>query len=131
MEKEKIFESVCQVIENSVGIASAEIRPDSTLFNELHIDSIDLVDILFELETMYDIELSMAVFEENAREELGDKPFEVEGIITRDGLDAIRKNMPEIEAGKVVEGLTIVELVRLFNVQTLTNLIARKIQMKA
>ena len=44
---------------------------EDTLFDKLEIDSIDLVDILFELETLYDIELKISDIELKAKEELG------------------------------------------------------------
>ena len=48
----EIFEDVCEVIEASTGTNKDEIKLDDTLFDELGVDSIDLVDILFELETL-------------------------------------------------------------------------------
>ena len=43
---DEIFMDVCEVIESSTGINKNEINLESTLFDELGVDSIDLVDIL-------------------------------------------------------------------------------------
>ena len=59
MEIEEIYKNVAEVIENSVGTPKESIGLDQTLFDELGVDSIDLVDILFELESLYDIELKI------------------------------------------------------------------------
>ena len=61
---EEIFEDVCDVIENSTGYKKEDINLEDTLFDKLEIDSIDLVDILFELETLYDIELKISDIEQ-------------------------------------------------------------------
>ena len=60
MEIEEIFKDVCKVIEDSIGTPADSIELDDTLFDKLGVDSIDLVDILFELETLYEIELKIS-----------------------------------------------------------------------
>ena len=67
---DEIFIDVCEVIESSTGINKNEIKLESTLFDELGVDSIDLVDILFELETLFDLELNISDIELKAKEEL-------------------------------------------------------------
>lgn len=130
MQKE-IFENVCQVIEDSAGIPASEISRESTLFDELHLDSIDFVDILFELETQYDIQIKASAFEEKAREELGDLPFEVDEIITKEGLAEIKKYMPEVDQSQLVEGLSVMGLIKLITVQSICNVIEYKLSKKA
>ena len=81
-ELDEIFSVVAETIENSIGTPKEEIGLKQTIFDELAIDSIDMVDILFELESHYGIELKVSDIESRVREELGDTPYEVEGIIT-------------------------------------------------
>lgn len=130
MKIEEIFENVCEAIKNSTGISKSEIKLDSRLINDLNIDSIDLIDILFELETKFDIKLKVNLYE-ITREELGDNPLEIEGVITKEGIEAIHKYMPEIDQSRVVAGLTTIELFKLVNVQSLCNLIDYQLQKKA
>ena len=127
MEIEEIFKNVAEVIENSVGTPRDSIELDQTLFDELGVDSIDLVDILFELESLYDIELKISDIESRAKEQLGDKPYEIDGVITEEGLIVIREFMTEIDPADLKEGLTVHELVQLFTVHSLCKIVKYRI----
>lgn len=128
MKVEEVFNNVAQVIENSVGRSKETIKLDDTLFDEIGIDSIDLVDILFELETLYGIELKISDFESRAREEMSNEPYEINGVLTTQGLQVLRKFMTEIDPDKLVEGLTVHQLVKLLTVHSLCKIIIYKLE---
>lgn len=130
MNKEEIIEKIRQVIHESCGISIDEIKPDSTLFNELNIDSIDMVDILFNLERAYDIELKISEIERYSKQEMGDEPFEIDHIITPKGLEVLKRRLPEIDHSKLVEGITIHDIVKLINVTSLANMVFTQIERK-
>tara|TARA_B110000027_G_C16029284_1_gene260026 strand:+ start:230 stop:643 length:414 start_codon:yes stop_codon:yes gene_type:complete len=127
---DEIFKDVCEVIESSTGINKNEIKLESTLFDELGVDSIDLVDILFELETLFDLELNISDIELKAKEELGDIPYEIDGVITEDGLKALRIHMTEIDSKKLENGITIHQLIQFFSTHSLCKLVLYKMEMK-
>ena len=127
MEMNEIFENVCVIIENSTGKPKDSIKMEDTLFEELGVDSIDLVDILFELETLYNVELKVSDIEQRIREELGDVPYEIDGIITSEGLEAIRKHMTEVDPASIKEGLTVNRLIQLFSVHSLCQIVHYRI----
>ena len=127
MEMNEIFENVCVIIENSTGKPKDSIKMEDTLFEELGVDSIDLVDILFELETLYNVELKVSDIEQRIREELGDVPYEIDGIITSEGLEAIRKHMTEVDPASIKEGLTVNRLIQLFSVHSLCKIVHYRI----
>ena len=127
MEMNEIFENVCVIIENSTGRPKDSIKMEDTLFEELGVDSIDLVDILFELETLYNVELKVSDIEQRIREELGDVPYEIDGVITSEGLEAIRKHMTEVDPASIKEGLTVNRLIQLFSVHSLCKIVHYRI----
>ena len=127
MEMNEIFENVCVIIENSTGKPKDSIKMEDTLFEELGVDSIDLVDILFELETLYNVELKVSDIEQRIRVELGDVPYEIDGIITSEGLEAIRKHMTEVDPASIREGLTVNRLIQLFSVHSLCKIVQYRI----
>ena len=127
MEMNEIFENVCVIIENSTGKPKDSIKMEDTLFEELGVDSFDLVDILFELETLYNVELKVSDIEQRIREELGDVPYEIDGIITSEGLEAIRKHMTEVDPASIKEGLTVNRLIQLFSVHSLCKIVHYRI----
>lgn len=128
MNVEEVFKNVAQVIENSVGKPKETIKLEDTLFDEIGIDSIDLVDILFELETLYGVELKISDFESRAREELSNEPYEVNGVLTSQGLQVLKKYMTEIDPEKLVEGLTVHQLVKLLTVHSLCKIVIYKLE---
>lgn len=128
MEIEEIYKDVCQVIEDSIGTPADTIKMDDSLFDTLGVDSIDLVDILFELETKYNIELKISDIEVRAKIELGDKPSEIEGVLTKEGLEAISRHMPEVDPSKLKEGLTVHQLVQLFTVHSLCKIVKYRLE---
>jgi acyl carrier protein len=128
MNIDTIFPRVCEIIDGSVGRDKNSIRPDDTLFDDLGIDSIDMVDILYELETAFGIELKVSDFEARAREAMKDKPLEIDGVITPDGLAVIREHMTEVNPQNLVEGITIHQLIKLFTVKSLCKLILHKLE---
>jgi acyl carrier protein len=127
MKMNEIFENVCVIIENSTGKPKVSIKMEDTLFEELGVDSIDLVDILFELETLYGVELKVSDIEQRIRVELGDVPYEIDGIITSEGLEAIRKHMTEVDPASIKEGLTVNRLIQLFSVHSLCKIVQYRI----
>ncbi len=126
----EIFTEVVQVIEDSIGTPKEDIKLESTLFEELEVDSIDMIDILYDLESKYDVTLKVSDIELKAKEELGETPFDVDGVITKEGLDVLKKHMTEIDQNELTEGLTVHKLVQLFTVHSLCKIVLYKIENK-
>lgn len=124
----EIFKNVILVIENSIGKPKESIKLEDTLFDQLGVDSIDLVDILFELEMLYNIELKVSDIEIRAKQELGDVPYEKDGVITPEGLNALRVHMTEINSNELKEGLTVHRLIQLFSVHSLCKIIQYRLE---
>ena len=128
MEIDEAFKKVSEVIKNSIGASAESINLNDTLFEKLGIDSIDLVDILFELETHYNTQLKVGDIEKRVREEMAGRPYEIDGTITEEGLSSLKKYMTEVDPSHFVEGLTVHQLVRLFTVHSLCKLILFKLE---
>ncbi|MFM2334341.1 MAG: hypothetical protein RIS91_344 [Bacteroidota bacterium] len=126
----EILKSVQEVIHQSSGVALETIQPDATLFDDLAIDSIDMVDILFNLERKYGIELKISEIEQFSKAELGDEPFEIDQIITEKGLEVLKRNLPDLNATKLLHGITINDIIRLITVKTLAHLVQVQIDKK-
>jgi acyl carrier protein len=127
MERDDILRSVRHAIAESCGIPEERIEPTATLFQELGITSIDLVDVLFTLESEFDIELRISDIEARSRSALQDAPFEINGVITAEGREMLRHMVPEIPADRLVEGLTMHDIVNLVTVEILCRLVVQKL----
>jgi acyl carrier protein len=129
-QNEAIIEQIKLIIQQSCGIDPAIMHANSTIFDELSIDSIDMVDILFQLERHYDIELKISEIEQQSKLEMGDEPFEIDQVITPKGLEVLRRRMPEIDPAKLTEGLTMFEVIKLINIQSMANMVAHQLAKK-
>ena len=130
MKIEEVIDKVIESISESTGMEKDIIRPDFTLFKELSINSIDILDILYTLEIEYDISLKISDLEKDSRKELDGKAFEIENVITPEGLEVLKKKLPEIPQEKLVPGLTVFEIIQLFTVETLAKMVLIKIEEK-
>lgn len=127
MELKEIFKDVTEIIDDSCGIEAESIQLEDTLFDKLQIDSIDMVDILFEIETKYDISLKVSDLEMRTKSDDLENPNEIDGKITEKGVAAILEEMPEIDLTQVHSGMTIEELIKLINVHSLCKIIKLKL----
>ena len=59
-----VFDKLCEFLSNQLGIDPEEIRPESNVIEDLGADSLDLVEMLTEMESEYDI----IITDERARE---------------------------------------------------------------
>lgn len=127
MEIDFIFTKVAETIEESCGISAEEIELTHTIFNELGVDSIDFVDILFELESEFNVQLKISDIEKMARQKLGDKPYEVDGTITSEGVVALKEFLPNLDPSQFAEGLSIHKMTQMVTVFTLCKMVQYKV----
>ena len=59
-----IYDKLCAFLSDQLGIDPADIRPESKVIDDLGADSLDLVEMLTEMENEYDI----IITDERARE---------------------------------------------------------------
>lgn len=127
MDQKIIFEKVKEALVSTCRIEAGEITPEKTLIEDLNIDSIDLIDLLYTLETDFDISIKISEFESFAQNEMGGKPFSINNIVTDEGLIALRRAMPEIPAEKIKPGLSVSKIPYLLSVQSLCNIVQKKL----
>ncbi len=127
MEYQEVLNFVIETIAESSGIEKEKIKPDSTLFGDLGLNSVDLVDILYTLEMEYDISLKIRDFERDAERLLNGKPYKIDRKITEDGVRVLVQLLPELE-GKVKPGITDYDVVQLLTVGSLARMVHNKIQ---
>ena len=74
-----IYEKLRSFLSNQLGIDPSEIRPESRVIDDLGADSLDLVEMLTEMESEYDI----IITDEHARElsTVGEIAEFLEGLI--------------------------------------------------
>lgn len=130
MDIQDIFVQIKSAIVDACDLEPDDVTMNKTLIEDLGIDSIDLMDIIYDLEQKFKVQIEIGNFEKLAQDKMQDKELHEGGIITKDGLEVLKNLMPEVPKEKFSEGLTIYKIPYLFTVHSLCNLVKNKIESK-
>ena len=125
MNHDTIKDGVCRCLAVVLGIDASSIKPEDKIIDDLGADSLDLLDLIFQLERHFGIRINPRDIERRAQHALGDIPLEIEGIYTQEALEQLRQSMPEVPVAEMKPGLSINRLPYLFRVKTFMNLVER------
>jgi acyl carrier protein len=67
MNSEKIYEHVVRIFVELFELKESEIHPDAAIFDELGLDSLDMVDLAVEMQARFGFEIQRSVDEEKLR----------------------------------------------------------------
>ncbi|MBM4062901.1 MAG: acyl carrier protein [Planctomycetes bacterium] len=128
MNRTEVVQGVRECVATVLGIDAGVIREDQRIVDELGGDSLDLLDLLFQLERRFQIKISPRDIERRAQARLGGAPLEVDGVYTAAALAELRAALPEVPADELREGTRTADLPRRFRVATFVNLVLRFLQ---
>ena len=128
MSREETVKGVCKCIASALGNGTEAIRLEDRIIEDLGADSLDLLDLVFQLEQRFHVSISPRGIEQRVRASLGDTPLEIDGVYTAAALAELRKGLPEVPPEELAEGLTTAELPRRFRVATMVNLVDRLLE---
>ncbi len=120
---DELVEQTRQVIARSISRPLAEISPVACLMRDLHVESIDLLDIVFSLEQEFGIEITRGALEAAARGSMTEDEFAPGGRMSPAGLARLRALLPEV-AGRIEEGLRPREVMSMFTSTTFARIVA-------
>ena len=124
MTRDEVFEKVREAFVEALGVDDDEVEPEARIFDDLGAESLDLLEIVFLLERAFDIKIPRGGVEKAARDGIIDgEPYEIDGVLTARGLDALRQAMPEVPPEEFREGLKTAEVPTLFRVATFYRLV--------
>ena len=123
--RDDMLAGVRECLASALDIPAEGIAAESTLVGDLGADSLDILDIIFQLEQRFKIRINPREIEMRAREGLDGKPFEVDGVYTPEALAELRKALPEVPETELADGLPVADLPRRFRTVTMVNLVER------
>ena len=125
MNRDEILRGVCECVATVVDMDSSKVHEGDRIIEDLGADSLDLLDLVFQLEQRFKIKISPRDIERRAKKELGEAPLEVEGVYTPEAIEQLRRAMPEVPSEELSEGLRSSDLPRSFRVATFVRLVTR------
>jgi len=117
-----VWSKVQSAFAAALGLEEDEIELESKLIEDLGAESLDFLDIVYRLERAFDVKIPRGGIEGSAQAEAGGT-YEVDGILTDEGIQALRQLMPEVPAEEFTPGLRVTEVPELFRVATFYNLV--------
>jgi acyl carrier protein len=132
MNIESVYPKVREIIADVLVIDQEEVSLKSRLIGDLGAESIDFLDLVFQLEKEFAIKIPRGQLEKNARGDLAEDEFEKGGVLTPEGMNALKSYLSEVPAENFKANLKINEIPMLFTVETFCKLIvAAVIEQKA
>lgn len=132
MTREEIASGVRECIARALDIEEERVTEESRLIEDLGGDSLDWLDILFQLEEKFYVAISPRAIDTALRTRVGeDVPLHDEGIYTPQALAILREIMPEVPPEELYDGMPIQELPRVFRVGTMINLVQQAMEQES
>lgn len=123
VDEQKIFE----IFANSLALDVDQVKADSNIVVDLGAESIDFLDITFQLERAFNIRIPRGEAVAIAKSGLSDDEFADNNVVTEAGLANLRSRELALDPLKLKSGMSVHELPQAFTVQTFINIVARQL----
>jgi acyl carrier protein len=123
MNVDNVYPKVREIIADVLVIDEDEVSLNSRLINDLGAESIDFLDLVFQLEKEFKIKIPRGQLEKNARGDLAEDEFEKGGSLTPAGLEALKNYLSEVPADQFKANMKVNEIPLLFTVETFCKLV--------
>ena len=123
MNVESVYPQIKEIIADVLVIDTDEISLKSRLISDLGAESIDFLDLVFQLEKEFDIKIPRGQLEKNARGELSQEEFEQKGVLTPAGLKVLEEYFTEVPKEYFKANMKVSEIPLLFTVETFCKLV--------
>ena len=121
-----VFPQVAQTVAAAIGCELEKVKLESSLIDDLGAESIDFVDIVFRLQRFFKVKIPRGKIVEEARGSLSEAEFEKAGVVSSAGLERLRVFLSEVPSDRFKSPLNIVDIPRLFTVETFCKLVVRQ-----
>ncbi len=123
MNVTSVYPKVREIIADVLVIDEDEVALNSRLIADLGAESIDFLDLVFQLEKEFKIKIPRGQLEKNARGNLAEEEFEKGGVLTAQGLTALQNYLSEVSADQFKANMKVNEIPMLFTVETFCKLV--------
>ncbi|HEY1277429.1 MAG TPA: phosphopantetheine-binding protein [Thermoleophilaceae bacterium] len=116
--------AVKEAVTEALALDDDEVTPDSTLMDDLGAESIDLLDILFRIEKSTGVKIEASDLGDYIQGGIPDDEFSDDNeVITAKGAEQLHKVMPQVDPGELEGSLKAEEVITLFTVQNLVDMV--------
>ncbi len=123
MNLETVYPKVREIIADVLVIEEDEVSLEARLIADLGAESIDFLDLVFQLEKEFSVKIPRGQLEKNARGDLSDAEFEQGGVLTEKGIQALKAYLSEVPDEYFTVNMKVNEIPMLFTVETFCKLV--------
>ncbi len=123
MNVETVYPKVREMVADVLVIEESEVSLNSRLIADLGAESIDFLDLVFQLEKEFSVKIPRGQLEKNARGDLSEAEFEQDGVLTDAGMSALKRYLSEVPDEHFTPNMKVNEIPMLFTVETFCKLI--------
>jgi acyl carrier protein len=119
--------SVKEAVVEALALDDDEVTPDSTLMDDLGAESIDLLDILFRIEKSTGVKIEASDLGDYMQGGIPDDEFADDNeVITEKGAAHLKTVMPQVDPDELAGSLKAEEVITLFTVQNLVEMVKKR-----
>jgi len=125
MQHDEIYEKVKSVLVEALAVDDDEVTPEATVFGDLGAESIDMLDIGFQLEQAFGFKIEQGeMFPDGVT---NDPDFVQDGKITDKGLAVLRERAPHIDLAALEADPRLEKVREVFTVAALSAFVQNKL----
>lgn len=123
MDIQTVYPRVAKIVSEVLAIDEEDIALKKRLITDLGAESIDFLDLIFQLEREFKIKAPLRQIEKEARGSLTEGEFEQNGLVTAAGMQVLKNQLSEIPAEFFKENMKVSEIPTLFTVETFCKIV--------
>jgi acyl carrier protein len=124
VRESEIFEKVRDIVANSLAVEPEMVTPDARITDDLGTESIDYLDIAFQMEKAFGIPIKP---NEMLLGENPDEGYVRDGKITEAGLAELRRRLPHASFDRLEQTRDVRDFQSLFTVDSLVQFVAARV----
>lgn len=121
---EDLTAKIHSIVAESLDIELDEVSDDSQLYNDLDADSLDILDMNYQVRKTFGVELAVAHIQRRF-EEAEIRWLDENGGVTQEGLAVLNDFMPELDDGRIEVGARVENVFVVLRVGDLTGMLQR------
>ena len=123
--KEEVFTGVRDALIEALASDEEDVTMEATLVDDLGAESIDLLDIVFQLEKKFSIKIDRS--ELIPEDLLNDAQFVVDGKLTANGLEELKRRMPDKDLSDFARNPMVQNISKILTVADMCTLVENKL----
>ncbi len=128
MTRDDIFAKVKNVLVEALAVDEDEVTPQASLVKDLGAESIDFLDIVFQLEKAFGFKIAKGeLFPENVTQ---DPKFVKDGKVTAEGIATLKARLPHVDFSGFEKNPELTKVGHIFTVDTLVRFVEGKLAAK-